>query len=273
MTDLERLMRYSNRDILINACVGYEQYKKDFGRSPFYIVDLGAHIGGLTLKAMEDRVPFILAIEADRDNYLNLVENVKRQIKRINYVGHVECLHRAFCDTNNKEVDLIKLGNGVANSCQRSMFYDKQAERVKGKYIPGQVYSIDIDGIMDRLERYGVHKIELLKCDIEGAEFIAMPMNDKTRTFLKKVNYIDIELHPWTNEQYYNEDLFYDMHPEFNRGERIVPQYFKFLRTCGFCIPDEMIKNNKHDFLKLTTYKEKIYSGARKDIKDYSVCI
>lgn len=274
MTDFERLMRKSNRDILVNACVGFERYINDFGRIPNSVLDMGAHIGGLTLKAMEKGVPFIVAIEADRDNYLNLVENVKRQIARINYQGHIECLHRAFCDSNNEIVDLVKLGNGIANSAQRSMFYSSDAEKVKYKYIVEKVWSIDIDEIINRFKSYGVFQIDLFKCDIEGAEFIAMPMNEKTRGFLSRVKYIDFELHPWTNKNYYDSESFFDRHKEFNKDERIVTQYFKFLQTCGFHIPDEMINSNEHDYLKLTTYNKYSYCvHNRKEVSDYALCI
>jgi FkbM family methyltransferase len=259
MTKAEQILRHKNSEVFLNACVGFERYKKIFDSIPYTIIDIGAHIGGLTLKAMEQGVSYILAIEADGQNYEDLVENVRRQTERIGYEGHVECLHRAFCDTNDDIVEIIAPQEGKNNSVQRSMFYSKSAKNIHKDYTIKFVKTINIDGIIEKLESIGAYAIDLFKCDIEGAEFIAMPMKNRTREFFSHIKYIDIELHPWTNSNYYDIDKFYQLHPEFDKDKRVVLQYFEFLRDCGFCIPDEMLQT-EHDYLKLTTYNKLLCS-------------
>ena len=265
MSEMEKLMRYSNRNILLNACVGLERYKKAFGCIPYTILDMGAHIGGLTLQAMEQGVPCILAVEADGRNYKHLIENVNRQTERIGYEGHVECLHRAFCDTTGDIVEIIGVGNEMSNTGQRSMFYSKSAKKVQRGYTVRHTKTINIDGIVEKLESFGVYTIDLFKCDIEGAEFTAMPMNSRTREFFSHIKYVDIELHPWTNGDYYNTESFFKLHKEFDDTKRIVFQYFEFLRDCGFCVPDDIL-NTEHEYLKLTTFNKALCGEAKEGV-------
>jgi len=272
MTPKEKEARQINRDILVNACFGFDQYKKDFGRIPYSVIDIGAHIGGLTLRAMEQDVPYILAIEADGENYNYLAENVKRQTKRIGYKGYVEYLHKAFCNTSGDIVELIVPCDYGGNSGQRSLYYSKTAMNIYKSYTIKHVKTINIDDIIEKIESYGVYTIDFFKCDIEGAEFAAMPMHNRTKEFLSHVKYMDIELHPWINTDYYNPDLFFDIHKEFDKDKRIIGQYIEFLRDCGFYIPENILDMNR-DYLKLVTHNEKLCYEKGKEVKKYALCI
>lgn len=267
MTKAEATLRYQNRDVLLNACVGFERYKKIFGDIPHTVLDIGAHIGGLTLQAMEQGTSYILAIEADKQNYTHLCENVNRQKKRLEYDGYAGCLHKAFCDTNDKIIELIAPQEYVGNSVQRSLFYSKSAKNVKKNYTIKHVSTINIDGVTKILDSHEIGIIDLFKIDIEGAEFTAMPMNGKTKDFFSRIKYLDIELHPWTNSNYFDTELFYKKHKEFNRIESIVFQYFKFLRDCGFYMPENIL-STEHEYLKLTTYNKSLV-----EVKENAVCV
>lgn len=218
-----------------NACDGLKSYKKFFHRLPESLIDIGAHIGGLTLAAMTEHVPYILAIEADRENYEQLIINVNKYKSKINYRGNIKCLNVAFCDQSAGEVELIEHNS---RGGQSSLCFSKTAPKIKLHYTVKYVDPIDINGIMSVLDNDGIDAIDLFKCDIEGGEFTAMPINKDTKQFLARMKYIDIEIHSLTNADYFDADNFYKTLPEYDKSRSEVTQFLEFIESCGFYVSD-----------------------------------
>ena len=115
------------------------------------IVDLGAHIGLATLRMLAVRPGArVLAVEADP----KLIPRLRQNVKGL----PVTVIHAAICaHTGEQEFfrsDISSWGNSL--------------DRTSPHQIPVQVPALSIE---DLLDSQGIEQVDLLKLDIEGAEW------------------------------------------------------------------------------------------------------
>lgn len=149
------------------------------------LVDLGAHIGALSLLGAMNGFSFVASVEADLDNYQELLKNIilNKQQNKIspswNAVYHTSGIKHALqvCEYNT---GMRSVSGNYKNP--------------SGETIEKVAHTISLEDIL-----YSVTKdhgeVDLLKIDIEGTEYEIFNMNYKLDRLLKKVKYIDIECH------------------------------------------------------------------------------
>jgi FkbM family methyltransferase len=140
---------------------------------PIHIVDLGAHVGFFTLRALhqlverrtEDRGFMITAVEGDADR----AKEFEARILADNELSQTVRLARG----------LVGNRSGEANLYGDSLF----RRELRGVAVP----FIDLDELLSNVSR-----IDLLKCDIEGAELLFI---ENYPELLRKVSVAVFELH------------------------------------------------------------------------------
>ncbi len=68
---------YNIQNIAKGANEGIDRYYEVFRNYPKTVIDIGAHVGGCACYAIENKADFVIAIEADNDNFRQLLANEK----------------------------------------------------------------------------------------------------------------------------------------------------------------------------------------------------
>jgi len=134
-----------------------------------YIIDLGANIG-LTAILIASHYPNnpLIAIEPSRKNITYLEQNLK-------HINNATTIHAAI-DQADGTVGLFDSGLG----------YNSTITEDKSDY---QVRSISMNSLLNSND---IHRISLLKCDIEGAEELIF---NEDASWLQVVDNLAIEIH------------------------------------------------------------------------------
>lgn len=145
---------------------------------PKVIVDAGANIG-LASIYFASKYPGakILAIEPEQSNF----ELLKRNVEPYSNVYPVN----AALWNRNKEINVIDTGLGKTGFMTEEQDFSENL----ASGISHTVRAITIETIIDD---YELDKINILKCDIEGAE---KEVFDDTSSWIEKVDSIIVELH------------------------------------------------------------------------------
>jgi FkbM family methyltransferase len=118
------------------------------------VIDVGAHIGLYTIPiAKIAKKGFVVAIEPCPDNFKCLMENV-----RLNSLRNVFALNIAAWN-DDCELNLFRGYSSERHSVIRSRYVADQTVRVRAKKLDEVVKALNL------------HKITLIKIDVEGAEF------------------------------------------------------------------------------------------------------
>lgn len=187
---------------VFNGIFANGEYDFEVDFTPEYIVDAGAFIGASAVR-FSTRFPAakIVAIEPEETNFSQLIRNTGpyRNIVPVRAALYGE-------DTS------VKITDPAA---------EKYAFRVEPDGAgSSNLEAFTVDTVM---KRYGLPRIDILKMDIEGAEFDLFSSGD-TR-WLRKVKVLVIELHeffrPGVTELFYSvlAGMNYD---EMRRGENII---------------------------------------------------
>jgi len=137
------------------------------------ILDLGSNIG-VSVAYFRMRYPdaHIYAVEADSTNFKRLKENCK-------------------------DMDNVTLIHGAIGGKTGPIEFHSNESSVSGSLYEreGDMNAVVIDGftIDDLVERYHIGSVDILKFDIEGAEFDAFPVSPRT---LRETNIAMGEVHP-----------------------------------------------------------------------------
>ena len=153
------------------------------------VVDIGAHWGFFSILAADRGAPFVAAFEPHPSNYMRIAQSVAET----GLTGKVSLFPFAV---SRHSFDQVTLRQGGPNMGQHSIVYKKDK--------PGfQVPTIGFKDVLRMiLGRFG--KIDFLKVDIEGGEWTIFDMEDtELPSLLKKVGYIDLEMHPLSITDYY----------------------------------------------------------------------
>ncbi len=182
-----------------------QEYDFDVARHPLSILDAGANIG-LASIALANRFPRarIIAIEPEAGNFALLERNVA-PYPNITPV-------RAALWHDNSTVTIVDPGLGHWGFMVRSGV----RKRAPGNE-SSQVPAMTVDAIM---QKYGLERIDILKMDIEGAEYEVF---DDPSRWISKVGALIIELHdrirPGCSRRFYSRTGGFDR--EWQLGENV----------------------------------------------------
>lgn len=146
-----------------------------FDKTPEIIIDGGANIGLATLY-LKNKFPdaTIIAIEPERSNFDLLVRNTRPY-------KNVICLNNAIW---NRRCRLQIVDNGSGNAS----FTTKEVS--EGEPISSVVDAITITDVMNQFQ---LHRLDLVKLDIEGSEKQVFESNYEE--WLSKTTYVVVEIH------------------------------------------------------------------------------
>lgn len=199
----------SDIETFLDVFVG-RQYDFAMPIEPKWIIDLGANIG---LSSVFFRLKYpgatIVAVEPQLENYKLLQKNVADD-KNIFTV-------QAAVWSHETELDIYDPGIGEWG------FQVVENPKVSG----GKVKGITLDRIM---AMYGIREIDVLKVDIEGAEY--QLFKEGNQTWLQNVKILAIELHE-NSVEVLRQIVSYDFHMYIN-GETLVFVNKKFWKANKF---------------------------------------
>ena len=170
--------RYGTSDRSVFRQIFIKAYNYDGERaSPRFIVDCGAYIGYSTVYFL-NRYPNaqVLAVEPDAGNYEMLVKNIKPYGKRVNSI-------RVGVWSHSTGLKVVRGGYRDGRD------WSTQVRNCQAQEI-ADIRSIDIGTL---LSESGFNRIDILKLDIEGAEFVLFSKNYDH--WIDKVDMFIIELH------------------------------------------------------------------------------
>lgn len=171
------LKRQLDFDVLRDAFARDQYEISDTTGETRTIFDFGSNVGATVVKfCLSYPRAKIYAVEPDQNNYVCLVKNTEF------FKDRVVAINKAVSGTNGEKVAFY---SGSQYHWSSSLF-----DRTK-KYIDNST-SVETVSIDCLFQEYNIEKVDILKCDIEGAEEKAF----KNCTKLDRFHYIVGELHP-----------------------------------------------------------------------------
>ncbi|MCC6569425.1 MAG: FkbM family methyltransferase [Anaerolineales bacterium] len=151
------------------------------------VVDLGAHIGGFSVRAAQLAAPGnVYAYEASRSNFDMLAEN-----KKMNNIENLHAHHAAVSDIRGEMEFFLPGDNGALGS----LLQDANSPRERVRAVT----------LADILSENGIERVDCLKMDIEGAEYAILA--NCSRETLQKIRYIVMEYHEFVDDSRSHRDL------------------------------------------------------------------
>lgn len=186
----------SDIETFLDVIIG-RQYELHFTIKPKWIIDLGANVGLSSIFFAEKYSDAkIISVEPDRGNFLMLEKNLEG-------VTRVKCKFAAIW---SKPVPLFLSDPGIGE-----WGYQVSEQSNDDKPVQG----ITVQNLM---QEYEINEIDILKIDIEGAEFQLFTEGDVE--WLQKVKVLIIELHEHALDVL-REIVKFDFHV-YSNGETIV---------------------------------------------------
>lgn len=186
-----------------------EDYQKinAFKIKPGYIVfDIGAHIGSFSMYAA-NKGALVYAFEPEKNNFNKLVENIKLN----NYENKIKAYNYGIYNKNG-EISFTLENN---NSAGHSISQDNASNRI----------SIKVKKLSDVIEEERLKKIDLLKIDVEGSEYIILP--DLNKDTYDKIDRIVGEYHLSYDVFDKNYSLIKNtLKPHYKKIDWRMPYYF-----------------------------------------------
>ena len=213
---------------------GSEQYFKDAVRHLEHyngplntVVDIGAHIGSLSLMAADRGAKQVVAVEAMSINFEHLMINITNN----DFIKVITPIHAMIVADANKE-RLLYCPGGPCGNC--SMVVNQIGPTEQPPLIAFKYF----------LREFPV--IDYLKIDIEGGEYELFDQSDELGTLLKRVRFLDLELHKLEN---YGTD--YSHITKYSHSDASADELILYLRDIGFCEdpnPDVLTNHGKYAF-------------------------
>jgi len=147
-------------------------------------IDVGAYLGIYTIRAskMVGANGKVISIEADPQNYQRLLKNLK-----LNKCENVITVNKALSDKHG----LVKLY--LSSDPDGHSLTGRSLNKILQKYV--LIESITLDSLLELLN---IQHVDLMKIDVEGAEFYVLLGGEKS---LHKIKQLIIEVHPWMKQE------------------------------------------------------------------------
>ena len=140
-------------------------------------VDAGAHIGKYSIM-LSPRFKKVIAVEANPINFQMLVENIQ-----LNHAYNVKPIQRALWYEDDKTLELFTPEVNFGGASLKREFIEMQRWSIIYRI---QVRTITLNTL---LEREDVRYVDLMKLDIEGAEYEALQGLNLDKHPVKKIIY------------------------------------------------------------------------------------
>lgn len=151
------------------------------------VLDIGAHIGGFSVRAALLAAPGnVYAYEASRSNFDMLAEN-----KKLNNVVNLHIHHTAVSDKRGEMEFFLPGDNGALGS----LLQDVNSPREKVRAVT----------LADILSENNIEQVDCLKMDVEGAEYSILA--GCSRETLEKIRYIVMEYHEFVDDPRSHREL------------------------------------------------------------------
>lgn len=188
-------------------------------------VDLGAHIGCFSLLAARKGAHLVLAYEPNPISFEYLVNNAINN----GFWGRIVPVPLAVTRDGGKRIfNCIFEGNTGG-----STFFGEGQHKLA-------VQTQSFRNVLDSLTH-----VDYLKIDIEAGEYEILGRTDETRALLKKVRYLDLEIHGLDSNCEVETFNTYTMQSGYAK------EMIDFLRFCGFngtVHPDVLKEHGPHAF-------------------------
>ena len=204
----DMLVRNPSEAQLLEGTVGhFNQYKGPLGT----VLDIGAHVGELSVAAAQRGAKRVWAVEPDAENYRLLVINILAN----EYADRIIPLQMAVWIQNG----VVALKKVSGNTGQRSLLYQPSVVRAS-EIVPG----VTLEALLS-----WTGPVDYMKLDIEGAEHLVLQSVDPA--VMRQVKVLDLDLHDVT-------------HPEYFEGQDIDQERTRAcLRSFGFPIGERQHQN------------------------------
>ena len=151
------------------------------------VVDLGAHIGGFSVRAAQRAAPGkVYAYEASRSNFDMLAEN-----RSLNGLENLHAHHAAVSEKRGEMEFFLPGDNGALGS----LLQDANSPREKVRAMT----------LADILSENNIERVDCLKMDIEGAEYGILA--NCSRETLERIRYIVMEYHEFMDDSRDHREL------------------------------------------------------------------
>jgi len=177
------------------------------------VIDVGAHVGEVSLVAAKKGAKQVIAYEASSRNYQCLCENI-----RVNNFGDVITPHHLAVASVTGEKR--RMFARISDLSGGDTFYGTPSRLLE------EVETIGFKEVLHMHE-----KIDFLKIDVEGAEYEFITPDNEMRKLLKRVNFLDLETHSGWVSGRTRKDLRSKI--EWNIGTH-NRDLIKFIKSCGF---------------------------------------
>lgn len=178
------------------------------------VIDIGAHVGSLSLFMAKLGVDRILAIEPIKEN----IEMLRSNIEANQLEDRITILPIAVDSTSG---DIFLARETFDTSGQYSKYNSSGIVREK----------CESKSFTDILKSFS--HVDYLKIDIEGAEFEILPPLPEIATLLERVRFLDLDIHDPTNPDYFRLEWPFEFKYYSNR-ETATRELIEFLMNCGF---------------------------------------
>lgn len=176
------------------------------------VIDIGAHVGAVSLVAAKKGAKHVIAYEAESRNYQCLCKNVEMN----NFIGVITPLHLAVASVTGEKRRLYARETLSGNAT----FYGVPSAFLE------EVETISFKEILRSHER-----VDYLKIDVEGAEFEFITPDEEMKQLFTRVTFLDLEAHPGWISGATPEDLRLKI--KWNIGSH-NDDLINFIKTCGF---------------------------------------
>lgn len=173
-------------EFMLEGVAGYlAQYKGPLKT----VLDIGAHVGELSILAASRGAEHVWAFEPDKENYRALCCNINN--------NHYESIISArFMAVGVKKVAVNVRSTPQGNTGQRSICFNDKFPVV------GTVWATPLGETIQDFTRLFCGGIDFMKMDIEGAEHEVIQSTPPE--LLRRINYIDLDLHNLNFLDYYS---------------------------------------------------------------------
>ena len=197
--------------------MGSEQFLRDATRHLVHyqgpldvVVDIGAHIGSLSLMAAQRGAKRVVAVEPMSANYENLLVNIATN----GFAKTIEAVNAMIVADTGKERQLL-CPAGLTGCCSM---------------IVNGVGTIEVPRLIafkDFLTEF--EQIDYLKIDIEGGEFEIFDQSLELNNLLRRVRFLDLEIHKL-------QGFFpnYETITRYSHSNKSSDEIISYLRDIGF---------------------------------------
>lgn len=225
-------------------------------------IDVGAHVGVVSVRAALQGFGPIYCFEASKPNYDKLVHNMQGLPAKGDCSGEGAQAHLynlAVTDKTGDDFTLYGFTNegGRFNTGMRSAFYNAEKHQVESVVKTISFYDVLNVG----------KDIQFLKVDIEGGEYDIFKPCSRLEELLSHVKYLSLELHDLIDLNYFRSIDFGERFPWLESPETALIEVIAYLHSLGFSDMNyEEVMNTQT--IEFSSYNHKFNEASEGGVKN-----